>query len=217
MATFYVREDFVCGIGPWNWIRGETGAWDGPSKEFSGIREMFLRHLSPDRRRVIVQAGGCLGMYPRLWAEDFEMVYTFEPDPINYQVLVENCRGAKNVHHYNAALGDSDVEVLLQQKSMSNVGMHQVYREGAPDGPIVRVPQMRIDDLNLEHCDAIQLDVESYEAYVLEGAAMTIKIHRPIISVETCDESVQMFFQTLDYVRADQKVSDILWVPKENK
>lgn len=41
-----------------------------------------------------------------------------------------------------------------------------------------------IDDLDLESCDLIQLDVEGYEHEVLTGAIKTIEKFKPTISVE---------------------------------
>jgi len=43
---------------------------------------------------------------------------------------------------------------------------------------------MTIDDLGLDACDLIQLDVEGFEAKVLQGASQTITRCRPVIMVE---------------------------------
>ena len=44
---------------------------------------------------------------------------------------------------------------------------------------------MLIDDLNLPGCDLIQLDLEGYEFYALQGGIETIKKHKPVIVIET--------------------------------
>lgn len=42
----------------------------------------------------------------------------------------------------------------------------------------------RIDDLGLEECDLIHLDIEGYEEKALEGAIETIKKFKPTIVTE---------------------------------
>jgi hypothetical protein len=41
-----------------------------------------------------------------------------------------------------------------------------------------------IDDLNLECCDLIHLDIEGYELHALMGARNTIEKHQPLIVLE---------------------------------
>lgn len=47
------------------------------------------------------------------------------------------------------------------------------------------VKSITIDSFNLERCDILKIDAENSEYLVLEGAAETIKKHRPIIFFET--------------------------------
>ena len=41
-------------------------------------------------KKVVVQAGGNCGMQVVKFAEFFDTVYTFEPDPVNFHCLVNN-------------------------------------------------------------------------------------------------------------------------------
>src|SRR5687767_12330423 len=79
-----IRDEEVLGLKPWVWIKGEEGVWGGPRNEFQGLHTLVLKHFNDRPKRVCIQAGGALGMYPRLWAKDFEQVFTFEPDPLNF-------------------------------------------------------------------------------------------------------------------------------------
>jgi FkbM family methyltransferase len=213
----YLRDEEVEGIGPWWWVKSDTGAWNGPSKEFAGLKTLFRRHCR--QRRTMVQAGGCLGMYPRLWGSHFDEVYTFEIDPLNYECLLRNCAPLillDRIRPYHAALGDSNDPVWVNVNCMTNVGMHQALRfEPMSEWP--KVPQMRLDDFTFEHLDAIQLDVETYECYVLEGARETIRKHKPVISVETTDAAVRIFMAGEGYVEVDRNVSDSVWVHEKHK
>lgn len=209
-----IREEKVCGVGNWVWPLGDAGAWDGPHKEFEGLRNLFLKHMQGRDKNVIVQAGGCCGMYPRLWAQTFRKVYTFEPDPLNFYCLVQNCQDDKIVK-FQAGLGDTHELIWVVGKNDSNVGMTKVSfhpDEGIPNQ--VQVPQMRIDDLNLSVCDAIQLDVEGWEPHVLMGATETIDRCRPVISVETCNQDIRNFFAMYGYEEGGRNASDTIWVPK---
>lgn len=205
-----VRETLVEGVGPWFWVKADTGAWEGPHKEFGGLREHFVRNCR--RRRVMVQAGGCLGMYPRLWADWFERVYTFEPDPLNFYVLSKNVAACPNVIPYNAALGDCHEPLYVRVRDATNVGMNQVRAE-RPDGDWPRAPQMMVDDLDLEHCDAIQLDCEGYEPWILNGAAKTVDRCRPVISSETVSTEVRKFMTDMRYKEVGRNVSDTIFAP----
>lgn len=128
----------------------------------------------PDRR-VVVQAGGNCGLWPRALGKLFQFVYTFEPDPVNFRCLCANAP-AENVFKFNAALG-VDRGCVDLGRNPKRVGSHYV----SGTGPI---PTLRIDDLALDVCDLIYLDVEGYEQFALAGAAETITRCRPTIAVE---------------------------------
>ncbi len=186
----YERFEDVEGVGPWHWLSGDFGAWDGPSTDFAPIRDQVVL-LTPNRRRVCVQAGGCQGMYPRLWSGLFERVYTFEPDAKNFHVLCMNNQ-TENVFKFNCALGEGTMVGIDREWSHHNAGMHRTVGEG-------HVPALRLDDLHLDACDFIQLDVEGYEVNALRGAAETIRAHRPVVSVETFDAQVAEVMEGLGY------------------
>lgn len=145
-------------------------------------------------------------MYPRLWAEVFQTVYTFEPDPLNFYVLSLNCQ-VDNVVKLNAAVGDKSMGSVTRSGPV-NVGMHTVA-----DDPGGRVPRMRIDDLGLTRCDYIQLDVEGTEASALAGAMSTLMEHRPLVTVETCDGTVRRLLEGAGYVESSRPMTDTLFIP----
>lgn len=122
-----------------------------------------------------IQAGGNCGVYPMIMGDKFKYVYTFEPDPTNFRCLCANAP-AENVFKFNAALGDKRgcVDMLLRPE---NCGAHQTAGVGA-------IPTLMIDDLALEKCDLICLDIEGDEFAALHGAALTIERCRPTIVIE---------------------------------
>lgn len=203
------RDQEVCGVGRWHWLAADNGAWDGPHNEFEPLRELIIRHRRGSG--AIVQAGGCLGMYPRLWADWFQTVYTFEPDPLNFYVLKKNVEETPNVIATCAALGNSNEPVFVHRLSEVNVGMHRIVAQ-SDNGP--RATQIRIDDLNLQSCDAISLDCEGYESNILDGARETLIKFKPVISTETVDELARAIFLEHGYEEVGRVVSDTVWVAR---
>ena len=173
----YNRKEEVDGVTEWLWLEGENGVWDGPSKEWPVFKEYYRKYCR--QFKVVVQAGGALGMYPRLLSNIFERVYTFEPDPRSFHFLVNNNQ-SDNVFKFNAALGDANRLVNLHRESEENVGMNKIKIEG--DRRIV--PQFTVDQLELDACDLIQFDMEGYEANALQGAFSTIMTFKPVIQLE---------------------------------
>jgi FkbM family methyltransferase len=133
-------------------------------------------------KRTVIQAGGNCGIYARLYSELFETVYTFEPDPINFYCLVQNIKNT-NVIKFQSCLGSDHklVSVAINENTMAkkgyNCGTFQVSGNG-------KVPVLKIDDLALDQCDLIHLDIEGFEGFALQGAMETIKKFKPTICLE---------------------------------
>lgn len=130
-------------------------------------------------KRVVVQAGGNVGVFPRKLATQFEAVYTFEPDPVNFSCLAYNCP-EPNIIKFQAGLGSNheQIEVGVSRPDLkNNCGAYQVIGKGI-------TPTMMIDDLELPACDLIYLDIEGYELFALQGGYRTIEKYHPVIVIE---------------------------------
>lgn len=124
---------------------------------------------------VAVQAGGNVGTWPLHLGSVFQTVYTFEPDALNFQCLVQNCP-QENIIKMQAGLGDQRGTVDMV-RDRRNVGAHYISGSGS-------IPILCIDDLVLPRCDFICLDVEGYEWKALRGAATTLGLYKPVIHLE---------------------------------
>ena len=158
------------------WPDNDTDCRPAVLKEVYKIAllDKYLKH-----KRVVIQAGGNVGVFPREMAKQFETVYTFEPEPANFKCLEKNCP-EHNIIMYKAALGNDNkmIEVGVSRKDLkNNCGAYQVLGEG-------NIPTMMIDDLDLPACDLIYLDIEGYELFALQGGFETIKEFHPVIVVE---------------------------------
>lgn len=196
----YERNEDANGIADWLWIKNENGVWDGPRQNWPDHIHLWLQHVK--HRGVVVQAGGACGMYPRLFSHLFERVYTFEPDPLSFHCLVNNCQ-SDNVVKINAALGETNKLIELDRSNKDNVGMHKI-KEGVKG----MIPMFTIDNLDLDRCDLIQLDVEGYEIGILTGAMLTIARHRPVISCENGSHEIRGLLEPLGYKEVGKTHAD---------
>lgn len=208
MHRTFIREQELDGVGNWVWPEGDLGLWQGPSEEWPVFKALFMKHLR--NKRTCVQAGGAAGVYPRLLANIFERVYTFEPDSLNFYCLVNNCREVGNVHFYNSALGEFHGDVSLIKSHPMNVGMHRVVNMEVANAS--RVHQMRIDDFEFPDVDFLMLDIEHYEYYALKGGMVTILKNKPLIQLENGDyDEITKLMSQLEYVKVEQHNCDSFW------
>ena len=129
-----------------------------------------------DNHYVAVQAGGNCGIYPLYLSDYFTTVLTFEPERQNYGCLLKNIENRSNILPSCAALGDSRGLCGIEPCEYNNGASY------VTDGR--DVPVVAIDELGLDACNLIQLDVEGYEAKALTGASQTINRCKPVIMVE---------------------------------
>jgi len=189
------RDEEVDGVRGWWWPKNDEGAWVGPSKDWIGLKNSFQYLKS---RKVVVQAGGNCGLYPRLLSEVFERVYTFEPDIFNFHFLNRNCQ-KENIIKINAALGEMN---KLVGTSRSGFGSENCGSFTTKDD-ISLIPVFTIDQLALDYCDMIMLDCEGYEPNIIVGAMDTISKYRPVITLETCTAEIDMLLVPIGYKRMD--------------
>lgn len=205
MYKTYFRDTVIDGVGNWMWRESDSGAWDGPSREWEqSHKQAYLKHCK--KFDVCVQAGGNQGLYPRLFANVFKTVYTFEPDMYNFHCLVNNCQ-MDNIVKMNACLGNENKMVRFNgDPGSTNSGTFSISTS-AEAGII---PMLMLDTLNLQDCDLIQLDIERFEKSALEGAIETIKKFKPVIACECGDGGVLSQF---GYVAIENVGADIVYIP----
>lgn len=160
----------------WRWPAGDEKLV-GVFHQCADI-EVIMRHV--DKRGVCVQAGGACGVWPLRFSQLFERVITFEPLRENYHCLKKNTSEASNIDAINAPLGNDSGRYSIHND------IHELKNFGA--GYIVPDPKgtqaQLIDNLQLEACDLIQLDIEGGELDALKGASLTISEFRPVIVLE---------------------------------
>jgi FkbM family methyltransferase len=181
MSGYGFRECGIEGVDKLVWVKGDIGAYDLILDDWKRNIHDWLRMVK--NFDVVVQAGGNCGMYPRFYKNYFKEVYTFEPEPNNFHCLDQNCQG-EGYHKFYGGLGDENKKVSVVydgHPTVFNAGQFAINEEKG------NIQLYRLDDLNLQKCDLIHLDVEGYEAKVLEGARETIKRCQPVIITEVAN------------------------------
>jgi len=200
----------------WNW-----SSFKGSKKE----RRLNYRDLPTvdvaarlcPQRRVAVQAGGNLGLFPKRLAMLFGTVYTFEPHPHWFEYLCHNAPET-NIVRINKALSNSEAGVALSDtrrdgKDTVHEGCTHIVGPGD-------VPAARLDSLHLADCDLICLDVEGHEMQALEGAKDTIARCHPVLCVEVTqkpgghrEDELRGLIGGMGYGRVRRIWSDEIYVP----
>lgn len=127
--------------------------------------------------RTVIQAGGNIGIWPIALSKRFQRVYTAEPDEANFAALEINTRNYATIMIRNVAFGLQSSTGAIDHIDPENIGAHQVKEGNEFD----IIP---IDDLDIQDCDLLQLDVEGFEHFAIEGAIETIKKSFPVICLE---------------------------------
>ena len=210
MIETFDREVNYGLIGTLKWPVGDSGAYNGPMDDWQHNIESIL--LNVKDFHVVVQAGGCCGLYPLLYSGFFRKVYTFEPSPDNFYCLELNCKAQPNIIYENTALHCAATFCNMSTDERGNVGVHHITEVGQGN-----IPTRTIDSLNLEYCDLIHLDVEGHELYILEGAEKTIKKFSPTIVLEDNKQTCASTLKQLGYNYRKELKHDILYRIEKGK
>ena len=155
---------------------------------------------------IVIDVGANIGTHT-LWlankvgAEGF--VYAFEPQRLLFQTLCANLalNSIQNVDCRQLGVGYTQrlIKVpLLDPLKSNNFGGLNI--EGHSEGEKVAI--CKIDDIGLNSCSFIKIDVEGMEPEVLQGAMNTIVQCRPVVYLELDrDENVEFLQVLLDELK----------------
>jgi len=170
----------------WYWPKEDVGTWKFLNNHLD-LPTKISKYVTD--KKVVVQAGGNCGLYPKQYGKLFNTVYTFEPDWLNFYCLVKNCPD-ENIIKSQACVGNSPGLVKLKVKDWSR-GKSFINGEGS-------YPVYLIDNLGLTDCSLIHLDIEGYEYFALCGAINTITKFKPVIAIEMWDQLDTRFGENIN-------------------
>lgn len=153
----------------------------------------FIERLAPDAN--VLDVGSNVGTMTLLFARRCRRghVYAFEPIPENLAATrtMVSLFDLRNVTVFPFGLGERDATVRMVMPSENGVrleGLSHVLRQGSTEGGTrYDVELRRLDgmaDFGNVRIDAIKLDVEDHERFVLAGAEQLIARDHPLIYAE---------------------------------
>lgn len=157
-------------------------------------------YLKVSDDRVMVDIGAHWGnhMVFALRSKLFTRVIGFEPDQGNFATCSHNLQlnQLKGYTLFRAALGDA-----------ARMGCMTLPNHGANNSGMMRfsdaldeVPMMRLNDLAIDRCDLLKVDVERLERQVLLGGWEFLERLKPLIAIEVLDEDMKEVSKVLNQI-----------------
>lgn len=139
----------------------------------------FNNILGLTEREVFVDGGAFNGDtidgFLNYTKNQYERIYAFEPDPINYKLLTNKYCNEKNILCKNSGLWSK--ATILNFKNQSNEGS-KISKEGN-----YKISVNSIDNLKDNKISFIKMDIEGAELEALQGAKETIKELKPKLAI----------------------------------
>ena len=153
-----------------------------------------LKYLAHKTAPIILEAGAADGtdtLRFSLLAPE-ALIYAFEPVSKNYNILKEKVKGCPNVKIYKMALGEiegtMEIYISKNQKSTDDVASSsslltpKIHKETHPqilfeetEDVIVRTIDSWALENNIDHIDAMWLDMQGYEFQTLKASPEIMK------------------------------------------
>lgn len=190
------------------WVKAfENGryAWEKRNRKYA--QELVK---SPD---VVIDLGANIGQEAMQYAGWARKVYSFEPNPVIYEVLDLNIRqnGITNVELIQKGASDVAGSAVINNLRANEGRSYVCDHNGKHTLPIELVT---VDDFLLPNIDGrvdfVKMDVEGHEVHALKGMKKLIEKFWPVFQVEAEDECLERcgydsthiwdFFNDLGYV-----------------
>lgn len=156
----------------------------------------YLAMMPQDRRGVALDIGANMGVHSVAFAQAFDRVLSFEPNPQLWPVYerMQADNGADNMVLNRCALGAQETTLPLFLANDYNLGMGTLVQEDQYQQPLyqtaevpVRVGDALLTELGVSRVDAIKMDVQGFEVEVIRGLRGTIERDRPILWIELAE------------------------------
>jgi len=149
-------------------------------------------------KQTCLDIGGNIGNHALFFAEHFENVITFEPNPRTFKLLDANADLADNVTAMNIGLSDNDVvqTAYFNPRNIAAASVEEThFSEGRSGLKTAEFKLKRLDGLtelqDVETIDFIKVDVEGHEEACFRGAKETLRKHQPVIGLEILGAQVR--------------------------
>lgn len=157
--------------------------------------ESFLSNLS-FADRTVYDIGAFEGLVTLFFAREAASVITYEPNPRNYRLCVENVKlnGLSNVQVFQRGISSKEGymgltwDPLMPGAASGNVELVSQIASSVKTARSLEIPVTTLDadieKMKLPHPDFIKIDVEGMELDALKGMLKTIRTFHPDLFIE---------------------------------
>lgn len=191
MEAIITQGGFTWSIRPESGYKGLIHDKIGADTSREPKRKEYLNgHIK--RKRMFIDIGAHTGNFAIPYSKVFREVVAFEPNPFNFAGLARNAflNGIKNITQLNLAVGSS-----LETIYMTWAGGGTKPERMRTNDTELKVQSVPLDIFEFTP-DAIKIDTEGFEEYVLAGARKTIMKYRPVLLIECHEKTHHIKDQT---------------------
>lgn len=165
------------------------------NREFYEIETLKFLKLHFKEFHHVVDIGTNIGNHMLYYCSHLSAknVICFEPNKINRETLIKNVE----LNHFNQvvtvypfAVGAANGRGTQSNFSLGNTGMNRIDKfvdDTETNAETIEIKSL--DSFNIQQLDFIKIDVEGFEADVLQGASATILRCKPAIMIEVFENS----------------------------
>lgn len=147
----------------------------------------FLKPIIGDFQNAsAIDIGANIGNHSVYFANYFDKIYSFEPNPSTFSLLKANSKWQPKIVPLNYGLGEHNGTFLMQEETENFGASAIVSLELERDASSVSVDIRTLDDHIADFTNAafMKIDVEGFEAKVLKGGEAFILANEPVIVLE---------------------------------
>lgn len=161
--------------------------------EIQSLKALELICLRFGLHGTFVDIGANIGAYSLALGKSFANIIAFEPNPETHSLLSHNLKFNLDCDYVASQLALGDGSYLAKiSTTKANRGGASILPCNYERGEITEVRVETLDSVletDIGLCektaiDLIKIDVEGFEADVIQGAIKTIKDHRPVVAFE---------------------------------
>ena len=172
------------------------------------LEEFIIKKMPNSKKNVSIDIGANIGNHSIFLSKFFNKVYSFEPNPIVYDVLSINSKYLavnKNIIPYNMGLSDKSGKLPFAVFPTNIGGSRIKFLDDAEksNDKIIYVDVEsadKIETLQKEKNLLIKIDVEGHEINALKGAGKLIRSNKPIILFEAGARESDKSFEVIEYL-----------------
>jgi FkbM family methyltransferase len=173
--------------------------YDEKIQNFYNSRQKFenqiLKYSMYLKNKDILDIGSNIGLISLGICKNlnYKSIHLFEPNNNYFNYSKELLKNYNNIYYNNVGVGNINEEKTLYSCRSANIGWNTFLTKdplqndnfiNKMDKQVCKI--IKLDDYykDVNNIDFIKIDVEGYEAYVIEGAFELIKKFKPYIYVE---------------------------------